>query len=74
MSLHLPPSRNPAPSPVIQAPTEADLQNRQGPCLGNSSVRIVPGANKRPFPPALILPEPDIKGKDGRNHAAERCS
>ena len=61
MSLHLPPSRYPAPSPVIQALTEADLQNRQGPCLPNSSVRIVPVADKRPFPPAIMPPKTDIK-------------
>jgi hypothetical protein len=54
MSLHLPPSRCPAPSPVIQASTEADLQNRQGRCLRNSSVRIVPVADKRLFPPAIM--------------------
>jgi hypothetical protein len=54
MSLHLPPSRYPAPSPVIQASTEADLQNRQGPCLRNSSFRILPVADKRPFPPAIM--------------------
>src|SRR5580704_13252935 len=55
MSLHLPPSRYPAPSPVIQASTEADLQNRQGRCLRNSCVPIVPVADKRPFPPAIML-------------------
>ena len=75
MSLHLPPSRYPAPSPVIQASTEADLQNRQGRCLRNSSVRIVPVADKRRFPPAIMpLPELDIKGQAGGNHAAERRS
>ena len=54
MSLHLPPSRYPAPTPVIQASTEADLQNRQGHCLRNSSVRIVPVADNRLFPPAIM--------------------
>ena len=54
MSLHLPPSRYPAPTPVIQASTEADLQNRQGHCLRNSSVRIVPVGDNRLFPRAIM--------------------
>src|SRR5579862_6546990 len=34
---HVPPSPYPASSPVISPPTMADLPNRQGPCLRNSS-------------------------------------
>src|SRR6202030_1368897 len=49
---HMPPSRYPAPSPVIQASTMADLPNRQGPCLRNSSAHTGPAACKRPFPAA----------------------
>ena len=43
VSQHFPPSRHPGSASVIPPATEADLPNRQGPCLRNSS----PGAPLR---------------------------
>ena len=40
ISQHVPPSRYPGSSPVIQPATAADLPNRQGPCLRNSSAHM----------------------------------
>jgi len=37
VSQHFPPSRHPGSASVIPPATEADLPNRQGPCLRNSS-------------------------------------
>jgi hypothetical protein len=42
---HVPPSPYPASLPVIPPPTVADLPNRQGPCLRNSSGHPPPGSH-----------------------------
>ena len=53
ISEHMPPSRYPAPRPVIQALTVADLRNRQGPCSRNSYARTGPAVAVRPLRPAI---------------------
>src|SRR6266849_8440482 len=47
----------PAPHPVIQPSTAADLPNGQGPCLRNSSARTGPHSRMWPFPPVTLSPE-----------------
>lgn len=47
----------PAPHPVIQPSTTADLPNGQGPCLRNSSARTGPVSCKCLFPPVTLFPE-----------------
>lgn len=47
----------PAPHPVIQPSTAADLPNGQGPCLRNSSARTGLASRSWLFPPVTLFPE-----------------
>lgn len=47
----------PAPHPVIQPSTTADLPNGQGPCLRNSSARTAPASRSWLFSPVTLFPE-----------------
>src|SRR5689334_7325542 len=53
ISQHVPPSRYPGSTTVIPSATVADLPNRQGPCLQNSSGRTPRPPDKRLSPVAI---------------------
>ena len=60
----------PGSTPVIQPSTAADLSNRQGPCLRNSSVHTGPASHKCLLLPVTLVPEKlDICLYTGSNNA-----
>ena len=74
ISQHVPPSRFPGSTTVIPSVNAADLPNRQGPCLRNSSGCTPRASDKRLSP--VVTPGPrklDIHPYIGSNDAARTC-